>query len=66
MVIYSYVDDMIITEDDIDRIQATREYLQHQFEMKDQGSLRYFLGLRLQGLPASGYMPLIWLIINKD
>jgi hypothetical protein len=40
-----YVDNMIITEDDIVGIRNLQKILCQQFEMKDLGSLSYFLGL---------------------
>ncbi|XP_057746659.1 uncharacterized mitochondrial protein AtMg00810-like [Arachis stenosperma] len=42
-----YVDDMIITGDDIDGISDPKTSLHHTFEMKDLGSLSYFLGLEV-------------------
>ena len=41
---YLYVDDMIITGDNIDGISVLNAELAKQLEMKDFGSLRYFLG----------------------
>ena len=42
-----YVDDMIITNDDLSGIQELKDFLSQQFEMKDFGHLSYFLGLQI-------------------
>ena len=42
-----YVDDMIITSNDLSGIQEFKDFLSQQFEMKDLGHLIYFLGLEI-------------------
>ena len=38
---------MIITGDDLSDIQELKDFLSQQFEMKDLGHLKYFLGLEI-------------------
>ncbi|XP_057968152.1 secreted RxLR effector protein 161-like [Malania oleifera] len=40
-----YVDDMIITGDDADEISRLQEQLSTEFEMKNLGGLKYFVGI---------------------
>ena len=42
-----YMDDMIITGDHLSGIQELKNFLSHQFEMKDLGHHSYFLGLEI-------------------
>ena len=42
-----YVDDMIITGNDLSGIQELKNFLSQQFKMKDLGHLSYFLGLEI-------------------
>ena len=42
-----YVDDMIITSDDLHGIQELKVFLNQQFEMKDLGHLSYFFVLEI-------------------
>ena len=49
-----YVDDMIITGDDVARITSLKQSLSQHFEMKDFGALNYFLGLEISS-DSDGY-----------
>ena len=42
-----YVDDIIITGDDLSGIQELKDFLSQYFKMKDLGHLSYFLGLEI-------------------
>ena len=42
-----YVDDMIIIGDDSADIRSLQHFLSQHFEMKDLGTLSYFLGLEV-------------------
>ena len=46
-----YVDDLIIRGDILDAIQDVKTLLQKQFDMKDLGELRYFLGIEVVCTP---------------
>ena len=47
VILLLYIDDMIITESDLQRIQDLKQFLHQTFEMKDLGLLSYFLGLEV-------------------
>ena len=42
-----YVDDIILTGDDIDRMEKLKRVLAIEFEVKDLDLLRYFLGMEV-------------------
>ena len=42
-----YVDDMVVTENDPSEITALQRKLATEFELKDLGNLRYFLGIEV-------------------
>ena len=42
-----YVDDMVVTGNDPDERKALQSYLSSEFEMKDLGHLKYFLGIKV-------------------
>uniref|UniRef100_A0A3Q7GHU4 Reverse transcriptase Ty1/copia-type domain-containing protein n=1 Tax=Solanum lycopersicum TaxID=4081 RepID=A0A3Q7GHU4_SOLLC len=45
LVILVYVDDLLVTDSNLQHIQQVRKDLQHTFKMKDLGELKYFLGI---------------------
>lgn len=47
VVLIVYVDDIIISGDDSIGIAALKHHLSQQFQTKDLGSLRYFLGIEV-------------------
>src|SRR4051812_12018205 len=46
-----YVDDIVITGDDVKEIQRLKNRLGKEFEVKDLGQLRYFLGIEIARSP---------------
>ena len=46
-----YVDDIIITGDDVEGIRRTKEGLRSSFDIKDLGELKYFLGIEMTREP---------------
>ena len=47
-IILIYVDDLIITRDDVNEIRQTKKNLSVRFQMKELGDLNYFLGLEME------------------
>lgn len=44
-----YVDDIILTGDDKEEMERLKRKLVLEFDMKDLGNLRYFLGMEVAG-----------------
>lgn len=42
-----YVDDIVMTGDDLHELEMLKEFLSRQFEVKDLGTLKYFLGMEV-------------------
>lgn len=42
-----YVDDVIIAENNLEKIQETKDCLDERFTIKDLGTLKYFLGIEV-------------------
>ena len=42
-----YVDDIVLSEDDIDEIVQLKKKIGFEFEIKDLGNLKYFLGIEV-------------------
>ncbi|RVW96936.1 Retrovirus-related Pol polyprotein from transposon RE2 [Vitis vinifera] len=42
-----YVDDIILSGNDMEELQNLKKYLSEEFEVKDLGNLKYFLGLEV-------------------
>jgi hypothetical protein len=51
-----YVDDIIITGDNVEEIRHLKEHLAREFEVKDLGQLRYFLGIEVSRSPKGIYL----------
>jgi hypothetical protein len=47
LIVLVYVDDLIITGDNMDEIQSLKSTLHETFSIKDLGSLKYFLGIEM-------------------
>ena len=46
-----YVDDILITSNDLEAINSLKLFLDKQFKLKNLGNLRYFLGLEVARSP---------------
>ena len=47
VILVVYVDDIIVTGSDVEGIQRLKQFLQKEFDTKDLGILRYFLGIEV-------------------
>ncbi|XP_068331522.1 uncharacterized protein [Pyrus communis] len=47
LVVLIYVDDLIVTGDNMSEINALKQYLNNKFAIKDLGTLKYFLGIEM-------------------
>ncbi len=47
IVLVAYVDDIVITESNSASISSLKNFLQTQFQTKDLGLLKYFLGIEV-------------------
>ncbi len=46
-----YVDDILITSNDLEAVNSLKLFLDKQFKLKNLGNLRYFLGLEVARSP---------------
>ena len=51
IILVAYVDDLIITGDDVEGISALKKFLSEQFQITDLGKLKYFLGIEVSRSP---------------
>ena len=47
VILIVYVDDIIVTGDDLQEIENLKKQLKTEFEVKDLGVMRYFLGMEV-------------------
>ena len=51
-----YMDDIVITGDDIVEIVDLKKYLAQEFEVEDLGQLKYFLGIQISHGPKGVFL----------
>ena len=54
-VLIVYVDDILLTGDDTNEIEAMKIRLSREFEVKDLGEMKYFLAMEIEG-PTRGLL----------
>ena len=64
VILILYVDDMVIIGSDPVTISSLKQHLHSEFEMKDLGSLRYFLGIEVAYSPEGYLLSLIFLPVQ--
>lgn len=47
LIVSLYVDDLLVTGDNLEEIQRFKERVMHEFEMSDLGLMKYFLGIEV-------------------
>ena len=47
IIILVYVDDILIASNDVDAMNSFKQFLDSKFKLKDLGTLKYFLGLKV-------------------
>ena len=51
LIVLIYVDDLIVTGDNIEEVHSLKLALRSKFAIKDLGTLKYFLGIKLATSP---------------
>jgi Reverse transcriptase (RNA-dependent DNA polymerase) len=52
IILVAYVDDLIITGDDVEGISTLKKFLSEQFQITDLGKLKYFLDIEVSRSPS--------------
>jgi hypothetical protein len=47
IILIIYIDNMVVTDDDNDGISKQHQYLASEFEMKQFGDLKFFIGIEV-------------------
>lgn len=49
MILYLYVNDIILAIDSIESIKTTKKWMSNHFKMKDMGETTFILGIKTNG-----------------